>query len=141
MKLTVRCFYANFSFNGRKTSIAEIETKQKASDSVASTANDQCEADMSQKTPQKVELTEEEKAAKAAAKKKAKRQKAKERAKEKKKLEKLEREKKERAMALQKAKENSSTKCAHCGGGVLGSGFDKYGKKFCSTKCARSGPK
>ena len=130
-------------WNEWETNALEIETKKKASDSVASAANEQCEADMSQisPTPQKSELTEEEKAAKAAAKKKAKRQKAKERAKEKKKLEKLEREKKERAMALQKEKENSSTKCAHCGGGVLGSGFDKYGKKFCSTKCARSGLK
>lgn len=89
---------------------------------------------------QNEELTAEEKAAKAAAKKKAKRQKAKERDKEKKRIEKLESEKKERALAIQKEKENSAVKCGACGQGILGRGFEKYGRNFCSTKCARGGP-
>ena len=133
-------------WNEWETNTLEIERKQKTSDDAVSTSNEPCEVEISQKRSptleaQRSELTEEEKAAKAAAKKKAKRQKAKERAKEKKQLEKLERAKKERAMALQREKENSSTKCAHCGRGILGSGFDKFDKKYCSTKCARSASK
>jgi hypothetical protein len=83
---------------------------------------------------------EEAAAEKLAAKKRAKRQKAKEKAKEKKLLERLENEKMERALAIQKKKEESATKCGACGDGVLGCGFEKFGTKFCSTKCARSGP-
>ncbi len=131
-------------WNEWETNALEIETKQKKNECIASTAKESCKVEtMSHESPASLQkqLTEEEKAAKAAAKKKAKRQKAKERAKEKKQLEKLEREKKERAVALQKKKESSDTKCAHCGGGVLGSGFDKFDKKYCSTKCARSGSK
>jgi len=131
-------------WNEWETNALEIEsTKQKTNDCLASTDDEQCEVKIitHESSPQKKLLTEEEKAAKAAAKKKAKRQKARERAKEKKQIEKLEREKKERAVALQKKKESSDTKCAHCGGGVLGSGFDKFDKKYCSTKCARSGSK
>ncbi len=131
-------------WNEWETNALEFETKQKSNDCKASTAKELCKAEtMSHESPAFVQkqLTEEEKAAKAAAKRRAKRQKAKERAKEKKQLEKLEREKKERAVALQKKKESSDTKCAQCGGGVLGSGFDKFDKKYCSTKCARSGSK
>jgi hypothetical protein len=83
---------------------------------------------------------EEAAAEKLAAKKRAKRQKAKEKAKEKKLLERLENEKMERALAIQKKKEESATKCGACDDGVLGCGFEKFGTKFCSTKCARSGP-
>lgn len=128
-------------WNEWETNALEIETKQQTkNDCLASTANEPCEVQIiSHKSSPP--LTEEEKAAKAAAKKKAKRQKVRERAKEKKQIEKLEREKKERAVALQKKKESSDTKCAHCGGGVLGSGYDKFDKKYCSTKCARSGSK
>jgi len=131
-------------WNEWETHSLEIKTKQKTNDCAVSTADEPYDMESSQKcspTLQKNELTEEEKAAKAAAKKKAKRQKAKERAKEKKQIEKLEREKKERAMALRKEKESSSIKCAHCGEGVLGFGYDKFDKKYCSTKCARSGSK
>ena len=83
---------------------------------------------------------EEEARAKAAAKKKAKRQRAKERAKEKKKEEQLVKLENERVKELQKKKDNSELKCGACGDGILGCGFDKFGMKFCSTKCARSGP-
>ena len=83
---------------------------------------------------------EEDARAKAMAKKKAKRQRAKERAKEKKKEEQQLKQEKERAMDLQKKKDESKVKCGACGEGVLGCGFEKFGIKFCSTKCARSGP-
>ena len=128
---------------------ANIETEQKADNSLLSNEYETREIEQghaeSSTTPQNTKLSEEERAAKVAAKKKAKRQKAKERAKEKKRLEKLEREKKERAIALQialqKEKELSAAKCAHCGEGIIGCGFEKFDKKFCSTKCARSGAK
>jgi hypothetical protein len=81
-----------------------------------------------------------DKDSKAAAKRKAKRQKAKEREKEKRRLEKLEIERKEREIAVQKAKEESNSRCGACGEGILGCGFEKYGVNFCSTTCARSGP-
>jgi hypothetical protein len=84
--------------------------------------------------------TEEEAHARAAAKKKAKRQRAKERAKEKKKEEQQIKQEKERATELQKKKDSSEVKCGACGEGVLGYGFEKFGTKFCSTKCARSVP-
>lgn len=83
---------------------------------------------------------EEEALANAAAKKKAKRQRAKERAKEKKKEEQLVKLENERVKELQKQKDNSELKCGACGDGILGCGFDKFDMKFCSTKCARSGP-
>lgn len=76
----------------------------------------------------------------AAAKKKAKRQKAKGRANEKKKIENAANEEKQKALELQKKKDVSEVKCGCCGQGVLGCGFEKFGVKFCSTKCARSGP-
>ena len=79
----------------------------------------------------------DDKGSKAVAKRKAKRQKAKEREKEKKRLEKLEMERNERAVATQKAKEESKSRCGACGEGILGCGFEKYGVNFCST---RSGP-
>jgi hypothetical protein len=89
---------------------------------------------------EKQAAAEEETRVKAAAKKKAKRQRAKERAKEKKKEEQLANEEKERAVRLQSKKDNSDVKCGACGEGVLGFGFEKFDMKFCSTKCARSGP-
>ena len=55
---------------------------------------------------------------KAAAKKAVKRQRAKERAKEKKPLERSEKEKNERALALQK-KAESANKCGSCGDGIF----------------------
>ena len=65
----------------------------------------------------------DDKGSKAAAKRKAKRQKAKEREKEKRRLEKLE-------IAVQKAKEESNSRCGACGEGILGCGFEKYGVNF-----------
>ena len=50
----------------------------------------------------------------------------------------IELEKKERAISLQKERDSSTIKCSCCGDGILGVGFDKFGKKFCSTKCARA---
>lgn len=101
---------------------------------------DEPEREKQQSSPSNQGLGAAEKAAKAAAKKKAKRQKAKERAKEKKRLESLEREEKERVLALQKQKESSAVKCGACDDGVLGCGFEKFGVTFCSPKCARNGP-
>ena len=77
------------------------------------------------------ELAVGEKEAKAAMKKKLKRQKAKERAKEKKRLERIEAEKKERELKLQKKKEESKKRCGACGGGILGSGFEKVRQRLC----------
>ena len=136
--------WINQKWNEWETDNLELEkTKQKTSTAI-STADEPRKIDNTQKNNSSTqkennsELSAEEKAAKAAAKKKAKRQKAKERAKEKKQIEKIEQEKKERALALQKEKESSSVRCDACRGGILGCGFDKFGKKFCSTKCARS---
>lgn len=119
----------------------ELEAKQKVD--AASTAEESSKTNCNQKIScsSKEETSvpsAEEKAAKMAAKKKAKRQKAKERSKEKKRIERIELEKKERAISLQKERENSAIKCSGCGEGFLGVGFDKFGKKFCSTKCARA---
>ncbi len=126
-----------------ETAALEIETTQRTNFAISTADETSCELEstqMSSPTPQQHSvLTEDEKAAKAAAKKKAKRQKAKERAREKKQIEKVEQQKKERAMALQKEKESSSTKCDACGEGILGCGFERFDKKYCSTKCARSG--
>eukprot|EP00956_Cyclotella_meneghiniana_P020193 scaffold35338_cov64-Cyclotella_meneghiniana.AAC.3 len=74
---------------------------------------------------------EEEARVKKDAVRKKKRQRARERAREKKKEEQLAKEEKERAMNLQKKRDE----------GILGYGFEKFGAKFCSTKCARNGSK
>jgi len=120
--------------------ILELEAKQKVD--ATSTAEEHDNTNCNQKiscTKEEISVpSAEEKAAKMAARKKAKRQKAKERKKEKKQIERIELEKKERAISLQKERESSNVKCAACGGGILGVGFDKFGKKFCSTKCARA---
>ncbi|KAL3914160.1 MAG: hypothetical protein SGILL_006211 [Bacillariaceae sp.] len=80
------------------------------------------------------ELAAQKKKAKAA----AKRKRARERKKEQKALEKEERDRREERMALEDQKAASKVKCDACGGGILDCGFEKLGKVFCSTKCARS---
>lgn len=121
--------------------ISELEAKQKV-DAVSTAAeepgNTNCNQEISCTKEEISVPSAEEKATKMAAKKKAKRQKAKERVKEKKRIERIELEKKERAISLQRERESSNIKCGACGDGILGVGFDKFGKKFCSTKCARA---
>jgi len=87
--------------------------------------NENDKVDNTRTATQNTPLTSGEKEAKVAAKKKLKRQKAKERAKEKKRLERIEAEKKERELELEKKKEESKKRCGACGGGILGSGFEK----------------
>lgn len=48
----------------------------------------------------------------------------------------MERKKNEESLSAKKAA--SKVQCAACSQGMLGSGFEKFGLKFCSTKCARS---
>jgi len=110
-----------------KTAAATINITDKSSQD--SRSNEEASASERQQQQQQ----------KAAAKKAAKRQKAKERAKEKKWLERIEQCKRERELALQKEKENSALKCGACGDGILDCGFEKFGVKFCSAKCARNG--
>jgi len=95
--------------------------------------NENDQVDIIKTATQNAPLTAEEKEIKAAIKKKLKRQKAKERAKEKKRLERIEAEKKERAIELQKKKEESKKRCGACGGGILGSGFEKV--RLCCLIC------
>lgn len=80
------------------------------------------------------EELEEKRKAKAA----AKRKRAKERKKAEKAQERVEQEKLSRQQALDKQKAASASKCATCAGGIIDAGFEKVGKKFCSTKCARA---
>jgi hypothetical protein len=40
---------------------------------------------------------------------------------------------------LEREKDASAKKCACCGHGILGHGFEKFGHFYCSTKCARTG--
>ena len=84
-------------------------------------------------------ISEEEAAAQRKREKAAaKRKRARERQKLKKAEERAEKEQKEQEKALQDEKAASKVKCDACGGGILDCGFEKYGKIFCSTKCARS---
>jgi hypothetical protein len=71
----------------------------------------------------------------------AKRKRARERQKLKKAVQQQEREREEQKRALEDQKAASKVKCDPCGGGILGCGFEKFGKVFCSTKCARSAAK
>jgi len=94
--------------------------------------NENDKVDNTKTATQNTPLTSEEK---TAAKKKLKRQKAKERAKEKKRLERIEAEKKEKALELEKKKEESKKRCGACGGGILGSGFEKVSRLCCVMIC------
>lgn len=68
----------------------------------------------------------------------AKRKRAKERKKNQKAVERERRELEEQRKALGKQKEASNIKCNACGTGILDCGFERFGKLFCSPKCARS---
>jgi hypothetical protein len=83
---------------------------------------------------------EEDKIARQKVKAAEKRKRAKERKQAKKAEELKEAKEKERKAALKKQKEESASKCAACGDGILDCGFEKNGSKFCSPKCARAGP-
>ncbi len=80
------------------------------------------------------EAMEEHKKAKAAEKRK--------RAKQRKKAQKAEERVEYETLMKQKEREAkqaaSAYKCTACGKGMLDSGFEKYGRRFCSTLCARS---
>ncbi|CAB9529792.1 expressed unknown protein [Seminavis robusta] len=88
----------------------------------------------------KTKEEELEKEAKQKAAKAAKRKRAKDRKKAQKAQEQEEQSLREKEATLKAQKEASAAKCAHCAGGILGSGFDKFGHSFCSPKCARAGP-
>ncbi|KAG7342048.1 hypothetical protein IV203_007140 [Nitzschia inconspicua] len=79
------------------------------------------------------ELAYQRKKAKAA----AKRKRARERQKMEKATEREEREREERRNALENQKKASALKCEACGAGILDCGFEKFGRRFCSPKCAR----
>ncbi|KAL7471490.1 hypothetical protein ACHAXS_011769 [Conticribra weissflogii] len=119
-----------------------IENDQPVEKTTAATTNN-AEKISQEPRPDEGELATEQQQQqqqKAAAKKALKRQKAKERAKEKKRLERIEQDKRERELALQREKGKSSLKCGACGDGILDCGFEKFGVRFCTAKCARNGP-
>ncbi|KAL3776683.1 hypothetical protein ACHAWO_003096 [Cyclotella atomus] len=127
-----------------KDNLAYVEEQKQAepaSDIFTAEQSQPIELDVdSSAEAEKHAAVEKQEHARAAAKKKAKRQRAKELAKEKKKEEQQIKQAKEHAIELQKKKDSSEVKCGACGEGVIGYGFEKFGMKFCSTKCARSGP-
>eukprot|EP00980_Cylindrotheca_fusiformis_P008344 scaffold1754_cov105-Cylindrotheca_fusiformis.AAC.6 len=84
------------------------------------------------------ELPTEELAAQKKAKLAAKKKRAKARKKAQKAEEKAVLEQKKAAEALAAKKAASKIQCATCSQGILDSGFEKFGLKFCSTKCAKS---
>lgn len=90
-----------------------------------------------EKSPDK----EEEPDSKRAAAKAAKRRRARERKKAQKSAEREMCLKQKESEELDERKKHSANRCAACEGGILGPGFEKFGSQFCSTKCARSGPK
>ena len=85
--------------------------------------------------------TEDKIAAQKKAKAAAKRKRAKERKKAQKAQEKEVEAQKKKEMELESRRAASGVKCAACGNGVLGCGFEKYNKKYCSPKCARTATK
>mmetsp|Transcript_12908 Transcript_12908/g.18632 ORF Transcript_12908/g.18632 Transcript_12908/m.18632 type:complete len:531 (+) Transcript_12908:240-1832(+) len=87
------------------------------------------------------EMKQMERNAARAAKAAAKRKKARQRKKEKKAALDAEKAKLAKDETIRKRKEASAMKCAACGDGMLDCGFEKFGVRFCSTKCARAGPR
>lgn len=85
-------------------------------------------------TPPSCETLEDTKKAKAVAKRK--------RANERKKAQRAKAREEQEMIAskdaLETRKAACATKCAYCGGGILDCGFEKFGRRFCSTKCART---
>ena len=84
---------------------------------------------------------EEEIASQKKAKAAAKRRRAKERKKTQKAQEREVEAQKKKEMELESRRASSGVKCAACGEGVLGYGFEKYNQKYCSPKCARTATK
>ena len=82
--------------------------------------------------------TAEETAEKKKANAAAKRKRAKERKKAQKEEERAEQEKQIQQKELEAQKAASALQCQACGHGILDSGFEKYGQRFCSPKCART---
>lgn len=118
---------------GEERRMAQLKTR-------GGTAFDSCCIAEKEKeaSKEKEGATEEESAAQKTAKAAAKRKRAKARKKAQKAEERatMEQQKKKEALAAKKAV--SKVQCAACSQGIVGSGFEKFGLKFCSTKCARS---
>ena len=117
------------------TQQAQVVTLEKSPPAAKEAAAEESPKDKNEEAP-----TPEMQAAMKAEKAAAKRRRAKERKKLKKAEEQKEAKKREEIERIEKEKEASINKCAACGGGILGCGFEKFDRRFCSTKCARSGP-
>jgi hypothetical protein len=86
----------------------------------------------------KTGLTEEEMTAQKKANSVAKRKRAKARKQAQKAEERSELEQKKKSEALAAKKAASAVLCAACRQGIIDCGFEKFGKSFCSPKCART---
>lgn len=111
--------------------------KQNGTDKT-STGDTGKEEDEQEKISQELGPTAEEIAEQQKAKATAKRRRAKQRKKEQKAQERAEQEKLLREKELEAKKAASASQCDACGQGILDCGFEKFGKRFCSPKCARS---
>lgn len=87
---------------------------------------------------QPMDDTEEDVLAQKKAKAASKRKRAKERRKARKAEEIVQHEAEVARKTILAKKEASSIRCAACGEGILDCGFEKFGRKFCSTTCART---
>lgn len=122
----------------------ERHRKQQQTQSIPPPIENDTTNNRSLQSSQKDDDDEEEEATKRemkAAKAAAKRKRARERKKAKKKEEQKAEEERQRQAEIAAKKESSSRKCACCGAGILDCGFEKFGETFCSTTCARNGPK
>jgi flagellar biosynthesis GTPase FlhF len=84
-----------------------------------------------------IPTAEEKREAKAA----AKRKRAKEKMKEAKAKERERSEQEQKMKEVEARKAYSAIKCSFCGSGILDCGFERFGQKFCSTKCSRAAVK
>ena len=128
----------------RESEATQTETKKLVSDQLKGMQDGDSETEENDAADSEIKLGEEERRQEQTARKKAKaaakRKRAKERKKEEKEMERKEAEKRQQEQLLAEKKAASAKKCAACGEGILGFGFDKFGHCFCSTKCARAGP-
>jgi YgiT-type zinc finger domain-containing protein len=98
----------------------------------------QCRSNHEEVQSESTNQSEGESLARKKAKAAAKRKRAKARKQGKKAEERALVEQKKKGEILAAIKKASALQCGACGEGILDSGFDKFEKKFCSTKCARS---
>lgn len=123
----------------RESTRAQVEAKSRVDAAAANEVEPLKEKAPVVNPAQIEEERRQEQAARKKAKAAAKRRRAKERKKEQKEMEQSEAEKKQQIRLVQEKKAASAKKCDHCGDGILGYGFEKFGRSFCSTKCARAG--